>query len=124
MFAYGSGHASRKAIERRRAQQTQVEWDAQWEQEAAYLESVLSASSSGVEDVDGERRRRPTVQKRIMTRKFAKSILDAKRSGELHAIAEEWEKAHSELASKASDLNALNEKAHSELASKASDLNA
>merc|ERR1711959_739749 len=30
--------------------------------------------------------------------------------GELDAIAEEWEKAHTELASKASDLSALNEK--------------
>ncbi|CAE8593961.1 unnamed protein product [Polarella glacialis] len=85
-------------------------WQAHWEQQAAHLEGLFSASSSGVDEFDGGRIRRPTLQKKIMTRKFAKSLLEAKRSGELHAIAEEWERAHSEMVSRISELNALNEK--------------
>jgi len=85
-------------------------WDPHWEEQAAHLEALLSASSSGMEDSDGRRHRQPTVQRKIMTRKFAKSLLQAKRSGELHVIAEEWEKAHTEMANKASDLTALHDK--------------
>mmetsp|Transcript_177748 Transcript_177748/g.569911 ORF Transcript_177748/g.569911 Transcript_177748/m.569911 type:complete len:718 (+) Transcript_177748:53-2206(+) len=86
-------------------------WEAHWERQAAHLESMLSASSSGVEESmsDGSRSRQrpPTVQKKMLTRKVARSLLQAKRSGELHAIAEEWEKAHTEMANKASDMSAL-----------------
>lgn len=87
-------------------------WQAQWEQQAAHLESLLSASSSGVEDgfSDSSGRGRPTVQKKMLARKAARSLLHAKRTGELQAIAEEWEKACSEFASKASDMSALNAK--------------
>lgn len=88
-------------------------WEAQWEHQAANLERLLSESSSGVESSDSsaaKRRRIPTLQRRMATRRFTGSLLAAKRSGELHAIAEEWERAHSELASQASDLSALNEK--------------
>eukprot|EP00931_Biecheleriopsis_adriatica_P074815 TRINITY_DN48805_c0_g1_i1.p1 TRINITY_DN48805_c0_g1~~TRINITY_DN48805_c0_g1_i1.p1 ORF type:complete len:593 (+),score=175.03 TRINITY_DN48805_c0_g1_i1:13-1791(+) len=84
-------------------------WQAHWEQQAAHLEGILSASSSGVEESEGRRCSRPSLQKKIMTRKFAKSLLEAKRSGELHVLAEEWERAHCEMVSRISDLNALNE---------------
>jgi hypothetical protein len=50
------------------------------------------------------------VQRQIRTRKFANTLLEAKRSGQLQAIAEEWERAHTEMASKACDLEALNER--------------
>jgi len=84
--------------------------DPHWEEQAAHLEALLSASSSGMEDLDGRKHRQPTVQRKMMTRKFAKSLLQAKRSGELDVIAEEWEKAHTEMANKASDLTALHDK--------------
>merc|ERR1719162_963711 len=74
---------------------------------------MMSESSSGVDSGPGDGsnlRRRNAVQKKNVTRKFAKTLLAAKRSGDLHAIAEEWEKVQEELVTKSSDLNALEEK--------------
>lgn len=57
--------------------------------------------------------RRSAVPEQEMSppsRRFARGLLNAKRSGELQAILEEWEKAQSAMVTSASDLQALKER--------------
>lgn len=99
----------RKAADHKQAI-SDMSWQAHWEKEAARLEQQMS-SSSGVEDsVDDCRRRKPDNHRRATRLQITESLLEAKRSGQLHAIAEEWEKAHTEMESKASDLKALKDR--------------
>eukprot|EP00927_Polykrikos_kofoidii_P030623 TRINITY_DN26352_c0_g1_i1.p1 TRINITY_DN26352_c0_g1~~TRINITY_DN26352_c0_g1_i1.p1 ORF type:complete len:680 (+),score=154.05 TRINITY_DN26352_c0_g1_i1:95-2134(+) len=86
-------------------------WDAGWEQQAARLEQILSESSSGVDDLGSPSSSRGTVnRKRTAARKLTKVLISARRSGQLHEIADEWEKVHSEMATKASVFMALKDK--------------
>merc|ERR1712137_43216 len=82
----------------RRCLVKEVVWEARWEQQAAHLEALFSASSSTQEDSGSDRRRRPiTVQRKMVNRHFTRSLLQAKRSGELQAITADWERTQKEM---------------------------
>lgn len=82
----------------RRCVAREVVWEARWEQQAAHLEALFSASSSTAEDSESDTRRRAiTVQRKMVNRRFTRSLLQAKRSGELQAITADWERAQKEM---------------------------
>jgi len=69
----------------------EVVWEPQWEQRAAHLEALFSASGSN------RRRRTITVQRRMVNRRFITSLLQAKRSGKLQVITADWERVRKEM---------------------------
>jgi len=69
----------------------EVVWEPQWEQRAAHLEALFSASGSN------RRRRTITVQRKMVNRRFITSLLQAKRSGKLQVITADWERVQKEM---------------------------
>lgn len=82
-------------------------WDAELEQQIARLENQMS-SSSGVEDAEDSRKRKTPAER--SSKSYVQRHLQSTCSVELHAIAEEWERAHTAIADQASDLRALKER--------------